>query len=322
MLTDRLPSPAEPQIKGTLARRGLRRRRVAARALLVPGLLVILAACSANPGPTGGPTGSGQPTGGPSSAPTLEPGSIDHPQGATDVVFRFEEGGGFVPMDFFATQGPQFTLYGDGTVIFRDGTASPPPSDGIANRLTPYSIGHLSEGEMQSFLRFALADSGLGVARASYNPGNVADAPTATFTLNAGGLVKTVSVEALGFDNPQSPDAGILKAMAALGDRLRNFAPSVEGETVWAPDRFRGVLTDDAVGVPQAWPWTDIAPADFVQRKEPTAPQFRIHTLTAAQADALGLAGIEGGFSSLALNGPDGKVYTLALRPILPDEAF
>ena len=288
---------------------------------LVPVLFVIaLTACSGAAGPshTPGPTDSGQP----SPSPTNDANAIDHLTGPTDVIFRFEEGGGFVPMGFFATQAPQFTLYGDGTVIFRDNSAPPPQPIGNLNPLTPYSIARMSEADIQAFLRFALADSGLGVAREFYRPGNVADIPTATFTVNAGGLTKTVGVEGLGFEDPQNPDAPILKALAGLGDKVRNFGPLVDGEKTWMPDRYRGVLTEGGQAGGQSWPWTDLTVADFVLRPEQDAPQFPIHTLTPAQVAALGLTGIDGGFSGLSLVGTDGTAYSFSLRPILPDEQF
>ena len=295
--------------------RGSGRRSGAAASLMFVALA--LAACGGSGGsPTPPPVGSQGPT----PAPTTGPDDIEHATGATEVIFQFEQGGGFVPIGFFATQAPQFILYGDGTVIFRDFTSGPPPNDKVG-ALQPYLLAHLTEPEIQAFLRFALADSGLGVARAAYNPGNVADAPSSMFTVKAGGLDKVVSVEALGFENPQSPDSAIMKALAGLADRISNFATSVTGETAWTPDRWRGVLSADGFGPALAWPWTDIAPADFVQPADPTAPQFPIHTLSAADVDALGLTGIEGGFTNLPMTGPDGKLYTLALRPILPGES-
>ncbi len=293
-------------------------RRPGRRAPAAVFLMIVslgMAACGGAASAPPSAEGSGAPT----SSPTADDATIDHATGAKDVVFRFEQGGGFVPMGFFATQAPQWTLYGDGTVIFRDSTAPLPPNDKIGAQ-SPYMIVKLTEGEIQAFLRFALADSGLGVARASYNPGNVADAPTSTFTVRAGGLDKTVAVEALGFENPQSPDTAILKALAALGDRIFNFATFVTDETAWTPDRWRGILTPDAFNPTVPWPWPDLTPADFVQPADPDAPQFPIHTLTAAHVAALGLTGIEGGFAALPIAGPDGKSYTLALRPILPDE--
>lgn len=276
---------------------------------------LVLAACG--PGtvyPPGSPGGSSEPTGGASGSPLIE-----HATGATDIVFRFEQGGGFVPLGFFATQAPQFTLYGDRTVLFRDATATPSLNDTVG-ALQPYVIATLTEGEVQAFLSFALTDSGLATAGPSYSPGNVADAPTSIFTVHAGGVDKTVSVDALGFENPQSPDTAILASLATLGARIDSFATVIDGETLWLPDRWRGVLTPDAVDPTMAWPWSDLAPADFVQPTDPAAPQFPIHTLTPAHVAALGLTGIEGGFAALSMSGPDGRPYSLALRPILPDE--
>ena len=279
---------------------------------------VVVAACGSTV-PSSSPVASPSPT----SSPTRDPSAIDHATGPTDVVFRFEQGGGFVPVDFFATQAPQFTLFGDGTVIFRDNSLPVPaqPNPNISS-LAPFQIAHLDEAGMQTFLRFALADSGLGVARASYRPGNVADAPTSTFTIKAGGLAKTVSVEGLGFDLPESPDAAILQALGRLGEQVSSFGSVVQGETVWTPTRWRGVLTANATNPSIAWPWPAIAPAEFVQHPGDTAPQFPIRTMTPDEVAAIGLTGIDGGFSGLGLSGPDGKGYTFALRPIFPDESF
>jgi hypothetical protein len=46
------------------------------------------------------------------------------------------------------------------------------------------------------------------------------------------------------------------------------------------------------------------------------------HTLTATQAAGLGISPFHGGFQKLALVAPDkSKLYTLAHRPLLPDES-
>lgn len=297
--------------------------------LLVTVTAMVLAACGAAANSAGSPGGRpgasaspGAPSGaGPTPAATPAGGPIEHPTGARDVVFRFDEGGGFVPMGFFATEAPIFTIYGDGTVIFKDGNvASPPGEDGFF-RMPPYWTVRLSEGQVQAFLRAAISDGGLGVARGYYeSPG--ADLPTAIFTLNAGGRTKTVSVMALGMDLGDGPDTQILGALAGLGERIRDFGREVEGEERWIPDRWRGVLTPDAVNPPVAWPWPGVVPADFIQHQDPGAPQFPVRTMSPDEIAALGFEGIEGGFSGLALTGPDGKTYLFALRPLFPDEAY
>jgi hypothetical protein len=296
------------------------RLRDRAGALLVAVASISIAACgtAASPGPS---TSPGISTG-PSTSPAISPSTptIEHATGATDVVFRFEEGGGFVPIGFFATEAPIFTLYGDGTVIFKDGNAAPPPeADGII-RTPVYRTVRLTEAQVQAFLQSAIDDGGLGVARAYYeSPG--ADLPTATFTVTAGGMTKSISVMALGMDRGDGPDTQVLQALAGLGDRIRDFGREVDGEAAWFPDRWRGILTPDSFNPPRAWPWPNVSPADFVEHQEPGAPRFPIRTMSPDEIELLGLADIEGGFSSLSLAGPDGA-YLFALRPLFPDEPY
>ena len=298
--------------KSQPVRRALRAPSIAPSIALPTFLLatILVAACG----------GGGSPGRSSSPEPTSTPVGIEHPTGANDVVLRFEEGGGFVPMGFLAGQAPTFTLYGDGTTIVRDWTQQQPPAVGDLQPQLPFQIVRLTEDQVQELLAFAVGPGALGIARAAYDPGNVADAPTAIFTLNAGGTTKTVSVVALGFDNPQSPDALIVAQLASLGERLRGF--SAPGAALWTPDRYRGILSPDAFGNPRDWPWADITPADFHELKVPNGFTWNARTMTAAEIAALGLEDIEGGFLNLVLNGPgDGKVYSFTLRPLLPDEA-
>ena len=102
--------------------------------------------------------------------PTLDAsGAIVHATGPTDVLLRYDhgpdrgelfgEGGPFAP-------GPEFTLYGDGTIIFRDETASTAPTKGGVTRASPFAVGRLTEAQIQPLLRFALTEGGLGIALA------------------------------------------------------------------------------------------------------------------------------------------------------------
>ncbi|MDQ6794298.1 MAG: hypothetical protein M3067_05695 [Chloroflexota bacterium] len=283
-------------------------------------LTLLVAGCAASVGPSSSPVGSASPP--PSVAPTIT--GIDHPTGATDVVLRVEEGGGFIRPDFLLTQGPIFTLYGDGTVIFRDNRAAPPQSnDGIGHAL-PYRTARLTEQQLQALLDQAINGGTLGIARANYNPGTIADAPTTTFTLKAGGLNKTVSAVALGIDVKPGPDTLTLTALAKLADRLRQFDQGGTFATdVYKPSRYRGSLWDSGFvpgTPPKAWPWPNIKPADFTAPADPNALTFPRRTLTADEAAQLAIADFEGGLQQVFLKGPDGKAYSFALRPLLPDE--
>jgi hypothetical protein len=258
-----------------------------------------------------------------SASTTPSIGPIDHPTGASDVVLRFEEGGGFVAPGIIATQAPSFSLYGDGTVVFRNVLQAPEDrGDGIG-RGVAFRIARLSEGQIQKVLDRAINEGALGIARARYDSGMIADAPTATFTLNAGGLTKTVSVMALGMEATPGVDSATLKALSGLGELLRNFdaAEGGAGEP-YQPERFRGVLND--AGGPnrgaRQWPWPDIKPTDFVAPAGQNGIAFARRVLTSADVGKLGIADVAGGVMGIVLTGPDGKTYSLDLRPLLPDE--
>lgn len=291
------------------------------RYTLVPALVIVVAACS-NGGAT---TSSGPPSTAPSNAPSTAPspsiGAIDHATGPTDVVLRYDEGGGFVQPAFLVTQAPIFTLYGDGTVVFRNPLADPPPAIGSVFPSSPFRTAKLPEDQIQAVLEFALGAGGLGVARASYENMMVADAGTAVFTVDAGGVKKTVSVYGLGIDVEGVPDALARKAFSTLADRLANLDKGFE-TVVYTPTKYRGILMDGAAAPDQKpWPWADIKPADFPFPADPNAFQSAQRVLTPADVEKLGLKDIEGGFQGLVLEGPDdGKIYSLSLRPLLPDE--
>jgi hypothetical protein len=294
------------------------------RALLAClSLAIAVGACggSASPRPSVAPSGSASTTGSTSGEPPT--GEIDHPTGAADVVLRLEEGGGFVPMGALVGQAPSFSLYGDGTVIFRNLFAEPtPPGPLVRDR--PFRTARLSEDQVQGLLEFALVDGGLGIARASYENPMVIDAGTSYFTINAGGVDKTVTIVALDFAEEGVPDLAARQAFKRLAERLRDFDEGGSIETaVWEPERYRGVLYDAfGGGDPVAWPWPDIEPDDFVARNDPDAPAtgFPSRVMTLDEVAALELDDIAGGIQGLIVALPDGSQFSLALRPLLPDE--
>ncbi len=296
------------------------------RALSLTVLVAVVAACAGSAA-SGSPPVSSSPTAGTSSSPGESPefGAIDHPTGATDVVLRFEEGGGFVMPDFLATQAPIFTLYGDGTIVFRNPALEPLEPIGSVFPMRPFRTSHLTEAQIQDLLTTALGEGGLGVARPDYPNDLVSDAPTAVFTVNAGGLRKTVSIYALGLEIENVPDGPARAAFAKLASRLGNIDDGGAFATdEYAPERYRGILLEGQPGVPDAkpWPWTNIAPADFASNGDPNAFQLPARVMTAEEVAALGIEPHAGGFQGLTLIGPeDGKTYSFSLRPLLPDEA-
>jgi len=281
-------------------------------------VVVILTACSGSGAP-------GTPSGASPSAPAPDFGAIEHATGATDIVLRFDQGGGFVGPSFTASQAPIFTLYGDGTIVFRNPALEWPAPDGSVTRQNPLRIAKLSEEQIQDLLAYALGEGNLGVARARYDNNMVADASTSTFTIDAGGVKKSVAVYALAEVIDGVPDQAARAAFARLAARLGDFD---EGGTiatdVYMPAAYRAVLMDGTgFVVPDVltWPWKDIQPGDFVGPADPNAFQMATRTLTPDEVAGLGVDGPEGGFQGMVVSGPgDGKLYSLTLRPLLPDE--
>jgi len=197
-------------------------------------------------------------------------------------------------VDFLATQAPSFTLYGDGTVVFRDPQAIPPEPVGNVNRSVPFQTISLGEAGIQALLEQGLGPGGLGIAVGPYM-GLGADIPTAIFTVNANGRTKQVSVTGLSPDMHPN-NAVIVGQLSRFADQLRTFGNGIVGEAVYQPTAYRGVLTkiDQVNGPVAAWPWPDVAPTDF-----PAGQNEFLMTRTMTKA---------------------GKAYSFALRPLLPDE--
>ena len=259
--------------------------------------------------------------------PTPEPirlpaGPLEHATGATDVLFRFDRGPDFAVGDLVGElfqPGPEFTLYGDGTVIFRDDVASnqPPPSRIV--RSGPFMIAQLAEDRVQAFLRFALDAGGLWSACETYPTQDTDISSWDIFDFNAAGIDKRFE------------DA----ALAPLREYIVDFGRSNPTAAVWAADRYWGSLLDASVfkgigdgttpGLAEsgsvAWPWPGIAPTDFVGRDEGGWIGTPRRVMTAEEASVLGLSDNGGVVQRVYLRGPDGKtIYYFSLWPMSPDE--
>jgi hypothetical protein len=292
-------------------------RRSLARIVVIGACVVAACSAAGTPRPS---VSSPQPS-------TTAPASpIEHRTGPNDLILRMEVGGGFVPIGYFVSQAPSFSLYGDGTVVFRSRlTAGPSPLPSPFSsviRMAHFRTGRLSEAEIQALLAFALDTGGLRAARATYDPGNIADAPSTIFTINASGLAKVVTIVALGMVSWPTAEPAI-DGFNRLAERLDAFEFSGNLPGTYVPDRFRSVLVDIEIAQPlelHSWPWSNRRPSDWVRPTEPQRPPFPSLVLTSAEVGQLGLPNPVGGFQNLLLRGPDAKLYTLAVRPLLPDE--
>jgi hypothetical protein len=237
------------------------------------------------------------------------------------LILRAEQAGGFVAPDFIVTRTPQFSLFGDGTVLYQ-----PPfdPNAGESPGPAPLARAQMNAEQVDALLVFALNAGALEGAKEFYPNPRVADAPDTVFTLATTASSKTVTVQALGIAaDPADPDAPTIDALGRLWTLLSDFGAQVRlGNATAAgsyePGAYRGILNEgQAQGQGIDWPWTDLAPADFVAAGD---FGFRVAVLTPDQAKVLTLTP-QGGLFATPVFAPDRTPYTIALRPLLPDEA-
>jgi len=288
-------------------------------------ILALLLASSALVACTGAGTPPGS-SGSPSPSPSGATGAVGHATGATDIILRAEQAGGFTAPAFQITRTPEFTLYGDGTVLYQ---LPYDPND--ASPLGPprLAVATLSSEQMDALLAFAINAGGLGGAKAQYINPLVADAPDTIFTIATDDVSKTATAQALGMaDDPtnpdaSNPDAAAIKALKALYDTLVPFGDQIaRGNAtdagLYQPTAYRATLQEGqgAEGEMIDWPWTDVTLDAFLSNPDSS---FRVATFTPEQAKALSPTP-EGGLFSVAVIGPDRLPYQISLRPLLPEE--
>ena len=259
---------------------------------------------------------------------TGDGGGITYHTGATDLVLRIEQGGGFVPIDWNLTNMPMVSLFGDGLVVMPGAQIEIYPGPALPAlsqmRLTPDAI--------QLLLQKAL-DVGLDVDRDYTDLGSVgiADASTTTFTLTIDGQVHTTRVYALGMLDT-APDGMSPDEFQARQDLLAfqneamdlSWLPqgSVSDESMFEPTALRVFVgdyrPDDAlVEPPIDWPLTP-GLSTFGDPVQNGRQGMRCGAVTGD--DAAVLMPLVKQANQLTPWVSDGARYGLLLRPLLPDE--
>jgi len=244
-----------------------------------PGLFVVLFLLAACAAPGGGSSGTSPPAGSDDGGAS---GDIEHPT-ASEPILVVDNTGGFIPVQFMATQLPVFVLLGDGRVIMQGAQTLEFPGPAL-----PAIIERtLTEEGIQEVLR-GVEDTGLFTTDVELNGAQsvVADAANTRFALNAGGREVTVSVYGLGallpdMEPPPGMTSGEIEAHRILGQlndglmTLDTWLPGTawesEGWQPYRPDAFR-LYVRDVTGEPieggdlpeqvRDWP-TDDDPAAF-----------------------------------------------------------
>lgn len=303
-------------------------RRIASLASLVLAA-VSLTACVAGPGAT---LPSASPTAKPSATPTPTP-AIEHPTGKDALVLRITIDGGFVPPNVTLTTLPVLSIYGDGRIILQGAVPAIYPGPALA----PLWVRTITEAGLQKVLA-AAAEAGLLGADRHYDDGGlIADAPTTTFIINAGGGTHTISAYAL-FEE-EMPGPNLSKEDAAARKRLREFLEAatnlavlageseLTAEQPYAPHAVRVFVSDRAPLVDEsnpeqdeiAWP-LDTPLATFGSAVGLGAPfEMNCGVIEGAALDTL-LPLLQKA-NTLTPWTSEGKSYSLIVRPLLPDES-
>jgi hypothetical protein len=262
------------------------------------------------------------------AGPAPQPASpIAHPTGPQDVLLRWSFGGGSTSPAAQLGLEPEFSLFGDGTVVFEGlppTLPSPPPVAGTP-ALPGLVTTKLNETGIQAVLGRARASGLFGPSRRF--GGAPAGAPVETFALSIGALRRTVSFDGGTLASPpgESPgDAAARRAFAELGAKLGDLgswipSPDAGPRVAYAFDRMAVY-----VGTPQqvrkgevtvAWPLQS-SPAGLGNPS--SIPGFRCAVVTGDGLGALSraarMASADGRWRSGSLT------YQVVFRPLLPDD--
>jgi hypothetical protein len=277
-----------------------------ARSGLLVGALLLVAGCAAQPGSASAPTAT--------SSSAAE--DVELPD-AGELVLRAEYTGGFVPPQATYTQLPLVSVYADGRVFTQGPVAAIYPGPALPNVL----VNEVEPARVEELVQLAL-DAGVGQ---EIDPGTpaVADAPSTRFTVVTADGPRTTEVYALvpegdvsGLDDRQTA------ARASLSDILdRLVAAGTGGEQPYEPDAIAAVVSQwvdtDELPAPEdvAWPGPPLP-------GQPLRDGLDLTCVTARgeAADAV-LDAAETANAATPWTDAEGTRWSLALRPLLPDES-
>lgn len=278
--------------------------RAVSAAVLLTALLLTLGAC-----------GSGS-----------EGESTQHPTGKSEIVLQVSAGGGFVPVSYNLTTLPQFTLYGDGTVIVTGPVIEIYPGPAMPNLQST----HISEDAIQEILS-AAKEAGLFANDVDYGQPGITDMPTTNIVANADGKTYTTDIYALGME----PGAGGMtmqqqQARAAISDLVGKVSVLTDyepGELRWQAYAYTALKVFSLAVDPNTNPGPD-----DVQPNELVWPLGDLSTLgesvmpegyravVVSGADLAALQPLLAQATEITLWTSGDHQYNLFFRPLLPNE--
>lgn len=256
---------------------------------------------------------------------------VEHPTGPAELVLRVELVGGLLPPSESFRAIPEFSLYGDGTLITPGPQVElyPPPA------LPSVNVRSLTEEGVQVVLRAARQAGLLGPDR-TYDYPFIADAPFTRFTVVAEGRRHVTSAYALGLE--EGGDGFLSEEDRRARARLAEFRSRLAALESWLPagsvgpdrpyrfDRLAVLVlpapspAEPGLEQPVApWPLdSDLASFGQPLPEGSPAPGLRCGVVEGAELERL--LAVARRTSVLTPWESGGSVYGLAFRPLLPDE--
>ena len=244
--------------------------------------------------------------------PEREPGTvgaIEHKTGADRRGPPLRRGRRVRDAGLLAAQAPIFTLYGDGTLIFRNPAMEALPAVGSVMPLHPFRTAEAERG----------ADP--GPARIRARRGRPRGGPAEYQNIDGRRrLDRGLHGQRR---RPERRSRSTRSGSSSTGTPDAPLAPQDSSEAARPPRRHRPGRRDHdrrlraralsrrscsraspAPRTRSAWPWPDVKTADFVSNGDPNAFQLPARVMTAAGVEALGIEPFAGRLQGLPLTGP------------------
>jgi hypothetical protein len=279
--------------------------------------LVTVVGCTTTDGGTQTRTSTPTPT------PSASASPVTHPTGADEAVVQVFSGGGLIPEIVAVSEIPEWTLYGDGTIVYggpqtQEGTAPAVPN--LLQRSVPTSsidtlIAEAGTRGMLVTQRLAATDA--------------TDLWTTTVSINADDRSFQSSVYGLGFrptegapspTNDQSADIAEVQAFIDFAEDPENWSPSPSEPQPYAAETWQ-VYAFPAADTPSSTETTATWP---LEPPIPVLPEGRTWCTTVRGKD---LATLEPLASAANTSTPwrsrtsGDHRFTLVFVPVLPGEA-
>jgi hypothetical protein len=298
----------------------VRRPAAALRPLALLLIGAFLAACGTGPGPS--PTGA-PPTGAP---PTTVPSPT---QAAVQLLLRVTSEGGFIGPSATLATIPAVSVYADGRIL------TPGPVDAIypGPLLSPVAVKNVGPAGARAIIA-AIRAAGLDKDAAGGGIGNP-DAATTVFAVTVDGKTITTRFHlgggpgGPGGPGAGSPDPSVAAAdglLARLQDPAETWGATKPITSTLTPTAYRifvapGAPVGDGSTAAPAVVWPLATPLD--QFGAPAVPDRGITGLRQGAvfgADAATLGPVLAAANALTGFSSGGNLYTLFVRPLLPDE--